>query len=238
MDDPLAGRKILVIDDDPDLLELVGVLFSRAGAIVITACDGEEGLRRFYADRPHLVILDLMMPGMDGWEACRSLRQLSNVPIIMLTALTSTPDVARGLDGGADDYVTKPFANRVLLARARALMRRSMLPATNEKPVRYDDDYLAVDLERRRVMVRGKTVRLTPTEYRLLAYLVQHPGQVLTYEQILEQVWGPEVGQSWQYVQVYIYRLRRKLEKDPRRPRYLLAEPGVGYCFEGWPAPR
>ena len=129
MDDPLAGRTILVIDDDPELLELVGILFSKAGANVITACNGEEGLRRFYAHHPDLVILDIMMPGMDGWEACRSLRQLSDVPIIMLTAMTSTPDVTRGLDGGADDYVTKPFANRVLLARARALLRRSTRPS-------------------------------------------------------------------------------------------------------------
>ena len=237
MPDPLHDSKILVIDDDPELLELVRLLFARAGAHVLTALDARQGLRQFYDHRPDLVILDLMMPGLDGWDTCQRLRELSEVPIIMLTALNQTDSIVRGLDHGADDYVTKPFANRVLLARARARLRRAELSAPGQKPLVYDDGYLAIDLDRRRVRADRRPVELTPTEYSLLAYLLKHASRVLTHEQILERIWGPECLDSTHYVHVYVHRLRQKLEQDPEHPRYILTEPGVGYRFEPPPPP-
>jgi two-component system KDP operon response regulator KdpE len=237
MPDPLHNRRILVIDDDPELLDLMDLLLSRAGAHVLTARDARKGLRQFYDHRPDLVILDLLMPGMDGWEACERFRELSDVPILMLTALDQDGDMVRGLDCGADDYVTKPFGNQVLLARARALLRRAERSASGEKPLVYDDGYLAIDLVQRRVRVRQQPAKLTPTEYRLLVYLLRHAHRVLTHEQILEEIWGEECLDSTHYVHVYVHRLRQKLEQDPEEPRYLLTEPGVGYRFEPQAAP-
>lgn len=231
MTDPLEDRKILIIDDDAEILELLDLLLSRFGAQVATSRTAVEGLRQFYAFRPDLVLLDLMMPQMSGWEVCERLRALSDIPIIMLTALADTRDVARGLECGADDYVTKPFANQVLLARVRALLRRSTLTYSPAMGSAYDDGHLAIDLGRRQVLVRQSPVHLTPTEYKVLAYLFQHHDRVLTYAQILQNVWGPECGESAHYVHVYLHRLRNKLEADPEHPRYLLTEPGIGYRF-------
>jgi two-component system KDP operon response regulator KdpE len=237
MPDPLQDRRILVIDDDPELLDLMDLLLSRAGAHVLTARDARKGLRQFFDHRPDLVILDLLMPGMDGWEACERFRELSDVPILMLTAMDQDGDIVRGLDGGADDYVTKPFGNKVLLARVRALLRRAQGSGAEETPFVYDDGYLAIDLVQRRVQVRQQPAKLTPTEYRLLVYLVKHARRVLTHEQILEEVWGEECLDSTHYVHVYVHRLRQKLEQDPEEPRYLLTEPGVGYRLEPPAAP-
>jgi two-component system KDP operon response regulator KdpE len=228
----LQNRKILVIDDDPEIIELLELMLARAGATVVTACCAEEGLRQFYAHRPDLVLLDVMMPGMDGLETCRRIRQLSDVPIIMLTVLTGTDDFLRGLEAGADDYVTKPFAGEVLVARAQAVLRRAVAPDQDEKLVTYNDGHLAIDLQRRQISVHQEPVKLSPTEYRLLAYLLQNAGRVLTYDQILEQVWGAECLGSTEYVHVYVHRLRHKIELDACNPRYLLNEPGVGYRFE------
>jgi len=228
----LHNRKILVIDDDPEIIELLELMLNRAGGTIVSACSAEEGLRQFYAHRPDLILLDVMMPGMDGLEACRRIRQLSDVPIIMLTVLGGADDVLRGLEAGADDYVTKPFPSEVLVARAQALMRRSEQSGTEERPLVYDDGYLAIDLLRRKVSVRREPVKLSRTEYKLLAYLLRNAGQLLTYEQILEQVWGVECLGSVHYVHVYTHRLRQKLEKDPTNPTYLLNEPGEGYRFE------
>jgi two-component system KDP operon response regulator KdpE len=232
MNDPLPGSKILLIDDDPDILELLDMVFSRAGAQLSTASSAAEGLRAFYALRPDLVLLDLMMPLMSGWEVCDRLRELSDVPIIMLTALDQTDSIARGLESGADDYVTKPFDKQILLARVRALLRRSAPAESIIEPHTYEDGHLSLNLPLRQIRVRQRPVRLTPTEYRLLAYLVPRPRRVLTYQQILEHVWGPECRESIQYVHVYLHRLRQKLEPNPQRPCYLLTEPGVGLRFE------
>ena len=237
MHDPLHDRKLLVIDDNLDLLELLDTLFSKAGATVITARDAREGLHQFYDQRPDLVLLDIMLPGMDGWEVCESLRKLSDVPILMLTALGNTEQIARGLEGGADDYVTKPFANQVLLARVRALLRRSTQASGGEELLTYANGHLTVDLEKRRVLLDQQPVKLSPTEYKLLAYLVHNAGRLLSYDQILRHVWGPECMGNTQYVHVYINRLRRKLEKDWSDPYYLVTESGVGYRFEDWPMP-
>ena len=232
MDDPLHGRTVLVVDDDPQLLTLVERMLAQTGARTVLAEDGHAGLRLFYQHRPDLVILDIMMPGLNGHEVCRLLRELSDVPVLMLTALDDAGQIAASLGEGADDYVTKPFHNEVLLARLRALLRRARRPFPGETRLAYDDGHLAIDLDRRRVRVRGEEVSLTPTEYELLRYLCEHPGRVLTYAQILSHVWGAECVDSTQYVHVYVHRLRGKLGEEPANRRYLITEPGVGYRFE------
>ena len=228
----MQGKTILVIDDDPEMLRLLEHIFSREGAQVCTAAGGQEGLRQFYNYPPHLVVLDVMMPDLDGWQVCARVRQMSDVPIIFLTALNAEAEIIHGLDTGAVDYVTKPFSPHVLVARARAALRQTELAPGTEKTDTYRDDYLAIDLDARRVRVRGEPVKLTKTEYRLLAYLVENAGQVLTPQQILEYVWGREYRDSIDYTHVYMWRLRQKLEEDPQNPRYLLTEHGLGYRFQ------
>ena len=225
----------MVVDDDAHIRELTAHIFAKSGGQVYSASDGNEGLRQFYAHRPHLVILDIMMPNLDGWQVCTQIRLLSDVPIIMLTALGQDEHTIRGLDCGAVDYVTKPFSPKVLAARARAALRQATQAAETHQPASYSDDYLTIDLSQRRVLVRGELVCLTATEYRLLAYLVQNAGRVLTFRQILEKVWGWEYQDSVEYVHVYISHLRKKLEEDPKLPAYLLTEHRVGYRFEKRP---
>jgi two-component system KDP operon response regulator KdpE len=227
----LQGKRILIIDDDPGMIKLIGRCFSETGTHIYSALDGREGLQQFYLHRPHLVILDIMMPDPDGWQICSRIRQVSDVPIIILSALDGEQNIIRGLDGGAVDYMTKPFSPNVLVARAQAVLRQSELNADPEKQVVYGDEYLAIDLVQRQVLVHGVPVALTRIEYRLLAYLVEHAGTVLTHRQILDQVWGPEYDNSRQYLHVYISRLRHKLEKDPLHPQYLVTKHGVGYSF-------
>lgn len=228
----MNGKKILIIDDDVNLGQTIKLTFARAGAEVFTAVDGRDGLRQFYEYRPDLVILDVRMPDINGWETCRQIRLLSNAPIIMLTTLDNDEDVIRGLDHGADDFVTKPFSREVLLARARAVLRRTELLSESEDQSIYNDGYLLIDLRKHRVLVNGEAVQLSSTEFRLLAYLFQHAGQVLTYQNILDKVWGWEYQDSIDYVHVYVSHLRRKLEADPRSPKYLVTERGIGYRFE------
>jgi two-component system KDP operon response regulator KdpE len=228
----LDGKTILVIDDDPSLLRLIEHTFSRTGAVVHVADCGEQGLRQFYARQPDLILLDVMMPEMDGWQVCRRIRQISEVPIVFLTALDAEEDVVRGLDCGAIDYVTKPFSPKILIARAQAAMRRTERASGRSQLPIYRDDYLTIDLETHQVLVREKPVKLTATEYQLLAYLLHNAGRVLSFEQILENVWGYEYQDSVNYVHVYISHLRNKLEEDPKNPRYLLSEHGMGYRFE------
>jgi len=225
-------KKILIVDDDPGMLALVKRILTAEGAEVYTALDGREGLGQFGACRPDLVLLDIAMPVLDGWETCRLMRRLSDVPIIFVTAAAQEDDIVRGLDCGAVDYVTKPFSAKVLLARVRAALRTAEAGTSKRRVARYNDGYLDVDLEAHRVRVGGEPVQLTATEFRLLAYLLENAGRVLTYEQILEQVWGWECQDSVGYVHVYIWHLRQKLEQDPRNPSYLLTERGVGYRFE------
>ena len=231
----MQGNKILIVDDDPIILEIVKQSLDRIDAKVFTATDGSEGLHLFYTNQPDLVILDSMMPNVDGREVCRHIRQYSNVPIIMLTALGRDQDIADALNDGADDYITKPFTVNVLLARIKAVLRRAQLPVSSQQKASattYDDSYLNIDLDQRRVIVEGNAVKLTATEYRLLTYLLQNSGQVLTFKQILENVWGWEYQDNIDYVHVYMSHLRRKLEKNPKKPEYVLTEHGVGYRFE------
>jgi DNA-binding response OmpR family regulator len=230
----MSDAKILVVDDDPTLSELICYSLETEGYRVIVAGDGQEGVRKFYESRPDLVILDVSMPKLDGFEVMRRVREMSDTPVIMLTAQGQENDVVRGLDLGADDYMTKPFRLGELLARIRSNLRRAQMPAATiaAQPAVYNDGYLAVDLETRRITVDGKPVKLTPTEYRLLSYLVQNKGRVLEFQQILENVWGFEYIDDIDYLRVYIWHLRRKIEPNPKKPVYLLNELSVGYRFE------
>jgi len=226
---------ILVIDDDKLTAQLVADQLKNAGYKAYVAHDGREGLRLMYVHRPDLIVLDLMMPKMDGWTTCRRIREVSNVPIIMLTAQDRPNDIIRGLDEGADEYVTKPFDVEVLVARVRAVLRRmSLVPlAPQKEDETYSDHYLTFNPVERRVTINGEPIKLTPTEYNLLALMIKNTGRVLTYRTLLEQVWGWEYIDDVDYLRVYIWHLRRKLEPDPKNPRYVLTEHGVGYRFEG-----
>lgn len=231
--DILHKKKILLIDDDPYLLELVTHIFTtNTKARVSTASNGLEGLRQFFDQRPDLVILDLMMPKMDGWAVCAQIRQLANIPVILLTASSKEEDIVRGLDGGAVDFITKPVKPEILLARVRAALRQASGSPFKEKPKIYHDQYLTIDLTTNRVMVQNRPVKLSATELRLLTYLYQNAGQVLSLAQILSYVWGDSYQNNVEYVHVYASHLRKKLERNPKKPEYLLTEHGVGYRFD------
>ena len=224
--------RLLIIDDDVRLTEAMAIYLRRRSAYRLeVAHKGGDGIQRFHAFHPHLVILDVMMPGMDGWEVCRRLRETSNTPIIMLTARDSETDRVMGLRMGADDYIGKPFSLKELEARVEAVLRRSQ-PAPTGDHVLYDDGRLRVEAASMRVFSRGEAINLTATERRLLFTLVQQAGRVLSSEQLLRQVWGPEYAdQSLDYVKLYIWRLRQKIEPDPAHPTYIQTERGLGYLF-------
>jgi two-component system KDP operon response regulator KdpE len=212
---------------------LVGMFLEREGYKVIRASNGKEGLRLLTKNQPDLILLDIMMPEVDGWETCRRIRDISNVPIIMLTAKSQEIDVVRGLEMGADDYVTKPFDLSELRARIQALLRRTGNMSGEESITsHFDDGWLSIDLNKRLVTVNDELVDLTPTEFRLLTALTQKAGSVVPHRQLLRQVWGPEYGDEIHYLKLYIRYLRQKLEKDPGNPQYLLTEWGVGYRFQ------
>ena len=220
---------ILVVDDDAALRTLCRQALEPSYDVV-EAENGAAALRQMYQHRPALVLLDVSMPVMDGWETCRRIRDMTDVPIIMLTARDTDRDVARGLDSGADDYVTKPFSPIELLARIRAVLRRQRRSTVEEPPLfSYDGGRLVVDTGRRLAVVRGHEVPLSATEYKLLELLARHPGQVLSHEQILEAVWGPAYAGETGYVKTYVGLLRNKIEEDPRHPVYILARRGLGY---------
>jgi two-component system KDP operon response regulator KdpE len=227
-------EKILVVDDSADLLRIVQVCLEREGYEIFTAKNGKECLQRTYSTQPDLVVLDVMMPGMDGWEVLTRLREMSNVPVMLLTAKGREADIVRGLSLGADDYVTKPFGTAELVARVQALLRRNRMPVTR-RVTRYQDNGLSIDLERHEVRVKGSLVDLTPTEFRLLEVLVQNLGKVVPHRTLLTQVWGEEYASEVHYLKLYIRYLRRKLEETPSSPRYILTEWGVGYRFRESP---
>jgi two-component system response regulator VicR len=226
--DPKA--KLLIIDDDTTLVNALEMYLSREGYDVHLAGNGAEGLKAFYALRPDLVVLDVMMPQMDGWETCRRIRELSTVPIVMLTAKGQETDRVMGLKLGADDYVPKPFSLKELVARIEAILRRTRrAESANRSGVLYVNDDLVIDSERWEVRRGGDPIDLTSTELRLLFYLAENAGHVLSHQQLLEQVWGPEYVDNVDYTKLYIWRLRQKLEIDPSAPRYILTERGIGY---------
>lgn len=223
--------RILVVDDNLNLLRGLRDSLEGAGYQVITAGGGREAMCLVYAERPDLIILDVMMPELDGWQVCRRVREMSDVPIVMLTAKAERKDVIKGLDLGADDYLVKPFSVEELLARVRATLRRVRTDPTPSGEG-YSDDYLSISLNDRRITVNGELVKLTPTEYKLLALLVKNKGRVLEFRHILESVWGAEYVDETDYVRTYVWHLRRKLEPDPKSPRYLVSELSIGYRFE------
>jgi DNA-binding response OmpR family regulator len=228
------ARKIMVVDDEPVQRKLLDKVLTGHGYEVLHARNGQESLRLLFEKKPDLVLLDVLMPGMDGWQTCSCIREITDIPIIMLTGKkNSEDDVVRGLECGADEYLAKPVGNRELLARVHSALRRAEQPSYLEKKRKttYSDGYLLIDVDERRIEVEGKRLRLTPREFRLLALLVENADHVLTHQQVLEKVWGWEYIDDVDYVRIYISHLRQKLEADPSQPIYILTEPGVGYSF-------
>lgn len=227
--------KVLIVEDDIEMNRLLRLDLDRHGYEVTMATNGLDGLRMFHEARPDLVVLDVALPGMDGMTVCQRIRELSNVPILIMTAHAVTEEeMAEGLNLGADEYMIKPLRNLEFHARINALLRRAQLSTDSGlQNARYVDDHLLVDVETRRVAVDDEEIRLTPTEFKLLATFVRHKGQVLTFQQILEQVWGYEYSTEHHYPRIYVSHLRRKIEPDPKSPIYIQNEYGVGYRFVG-----
>jgi two-component system KDP operon response regulator KdpE len=222
--------KVLVIDDEPQIRKLLRVSLSAHGYDCEEAASGRDGINKTAIAKPDLILVDLGLPDMDGKAVVEELRGWSRLPIIILTVRDQEQEKIAALDAGADDYVTKPFSVGELLARIRVSLRRSLAPES--EPV-FTCGELSVDLNLRRVTVKGREIKLTPTEYDILRVLIQHAGRVLTHKQLLKTVWGNEYGEDTQYVRVYIGQLRRKIEDDPARPRYIITESGVGYRLMG-----
>lgn len=230
-DDVLKNRTVLVVDDEERMARFIRLNLEHDGFHVIEAYRGAQAIQILRDALPDLILLDVMMPDIDGFEVLRMVREISTVPVIMLTAKGEEDDRVRGLELGADDYVTKPFSPRELVSRVRAVLRRTESAGAAPKEPLEVDDRLKIDFGRREVWVDGELVKLRPTEYRLLYHLVQNAGWVMTYDQILSKVWGYEYRDEPHYVRLYINYLRQKLEKDPANPRYILTERGVGYRF-------
>jgi two-component system KDP operon response regulator KdpE len=228
----VAGEHILVIDDEPRYLRVIAFNLEQEGFQVTSAASGEQGLDVFERSDPDLVVLDLMLPGLDGFEVCRRIREISSRPVIILTARGAEEDKIKGLRIGADDYVTKPFSAAELLARVDAVLRRAQ-PVGERYPTLVFGD-LRIDHLGKRVTKGGEEVRLSPTEYRLLTCLAGSVGVVLSRDELLEKVWGPAYRGEGEILRVALWRLRQKLEDDPASPRYILTRPGMGYVF---PAP-
>jgi two-component system KDP operon response regulator KdpE len=225
--------KLLVIDDADAVIEAATICLAVQwrGAEVIGAYDGESGLDLVERERPDLVLLDITMPGLDGFETLRSIRAFSDVPVIMLTAMDDVVSKIKGLELGADDYVTKPFDHLELLARIRAVLRRLDLPPPITRTPSFRSGDLTVDFASHEVRLREEVMSLTPTEYKLLYHFVRNPNQVLRHQTLLARVWGGEYVDDIEYLRAYVRRLRRKLEDDPERPRHILTERGLGYRF-------
>ena len=227
-----AMKRILVVDDEPTLVATLRYNLEREGYRVITASDGDVGLTLARSDRPDLVILDLMLPAIDGFEVCRLLRREMTVPILMLTAKADEVDKVVGLELGADDYVTKPFSMRELLARVRALLRRAeTLPAVDREILAAAD--LQVDLRRREASKSGQLLPLKPKEYELLVFLLRNRGRAFTREQLLDQIWGYDFVGDTRTVDVHVRWLRQKIEDEPAKPKRLITIRGMGYRFDG-----
>jgi len=226
--------RLLIIDDDQGLLRALELYLGGHGYQIVEAEKGSAGLRKLYNSRPDLVCLDVMLPDIDGWQVLKRIREMTDVPVIMLTARGDEGDRVKGLKLGADDYVPKPFSMRELEARVEAVLRRSRSSNSDEAgKATYSDGYLTIDTERAEVRCDGDIINLTPTEQKLLFYLVQNRGRLLSFEQILQRVWGFEYRDEKEYVRLYVWRLRQKIEPEPEEPRYILTEHGMGYRFAG-----
>jgi DNA-binding response OmpR family regulator len=220
---------ILVVDDEPHVQKLVKANLESSGYRVLTAGDGQEAVDRTAAELPDLVVLDIMLPKMDGYAVCQAIREFSPVPVIMLTARSAQVDLVHGFEVGADDYLTKPFSATELLMRVQAVLRRSKWPEEVMARRGFKAGPIEIDFAQHRVTVAGAEVRLTPTEYRLLTYLATNANRVVLHKELLRAVWGPEYGSETEYLRVYIRYLRQKLEPDPANPIYILTQPGAGY---------
>jgi DNA-binding response OmpR family regulator len=230
-EDTFRNRVILVVDDEERMARFIHLNLEHDGFRVVEAYKGLQAIQSVRDSLPDLVLLDVMLPDMDGFEVLKVIREVSSVPVIMLTAKGEEDDRVHGLELGADDYVTKPFSPRELVSRVRAVLRRAETVSSGPHELIVVDERLKIDFGRREVWVDGSLVKLRPTEYRLLYHLVQNAGWVLTYDQLLSKVWGYEYRDEPHYVRLYINYLRQKIEKDPANPQYILTERGVGYRF-------
>ncbi len=235
-----SAKCILVVDDEPPIQRILRRNLSMGGYDVLVAEDGEQAVEMVQQYQPDLILLDLCLPGrLNGLEVCKQVRLMTQTPIIVLSAVTEEKQKVEALDLGADDYLTKPFSNDELQARVRACLRRAslgeaatdaLLPA---QILQSEDGYLSMNVAGRQVRAGGREVRLTPTEFELLRQLMLYAGRVLTHRSLLQAVWGPEYGEEADYLRVYVRQLRRKVEEEPSRPRYIVTEPGIGYVFRG-----
>ncbi len=230
MADEFARRRILVVDDEERMVRFIRMNLEHDGFQVMEALNGKQAIDKM-RDTPDLILLDVMMPDLDGFEVLETIRGVSSVPVIMLTAKGEEDDRVRGLELGADDYITKPFSPRELVSRVKAVLRRTEGASGSMHGLIEVDDRLKIDFDRREIWLEGKLVKLRPTEYRLLYHLVQNAGWVVSHDQLLQKVWGYEYRDEPHYVRLYINYLRQKLEKDPADPKYILTERGVGYRF-------
>jgi phosphate regulon transcriptional regulator PhoB len=231
----MASQSILVVEDEPDIRKLVQYNLAQERFTVLEAEDGEQALKILQREKPNLIILDLMLPGLSGLELCKLLRerpQTAQLPILMLTAKAGEADKVLGLEIGADDYLTKPFSPREMIARVRAILRRSEAATATDAAPLYTKGPLQIDFSTYEVFVRGKTVKLTLKEFELLRFLVQNPSRVLSRDQLLDRVWGGDTFVTPRTVDVHIRRLRKAIEKDDRRPQWILTLRGVGYKFD------
>jgi two-component system KDP operon response regulator KdpE len=226
----MSAGKVLVVDDEPQIRRVLRVILAGQNYEVLEARSGESALDRFREFLPDLVLLDLNMPGMSGLETCRAIRETSEVPIIVLTVRQEEEEKVDALDAGADDYVTKPFGKKELLARIRAALRRSPLSSATG-PRTFVSGDLEIDFEARKIRSGKNPVRLTPKEFDLLRYLVSHAGKPVPHRELLQAVWGPDYGDQTDYLRVFITHLRKKIEPNPAKPRYILTEPWIGYRF-------
>ena len=226
-----APRVVLVVDDEPRMIRFIRMNLELEGYQVVEASNGIQALDQVRKHMPDLVIMDVMMPKMDGFETLRLLREITTVPVILLTVRSDEDDRIRGLELGADDYITKPFSPRELVSRVNAVLRRAEWPSPPPRTVLRIDDWLLVDFNRHQVIVDDERIDLRPTEYRLLSHLIQNAGWVVPHETLLAKVWGYEYRDETHYLRLYINYLRKKIERDPSTPEYILTERGVGYRF-------
>jgi two-component system KDP operon response regulator KdpE len=223
----MSVARIMVVDDDPQIRRVLRTALVAQGYEAVDARNGEEAVERLREEKPDLIILDVNMPRMNGLETCRTIRTTSDVPIIMLTVRDAESDKIEALDAGADDYMTKPFSSPELLARIRAALRRSPQLSNELQVVRFDD--VEINFNLRRVVVGKREARLTPKEFDLLQYMVAHPNVPIPHTKLLQSVWGADYGNEVEYLRVFVNQLRKKIEKNPSNPKYLLTEPWVGY---------
>jgi len=228
----MIGKNVLIISDDTEFFHFTGPILEKSGAQVIAAQDGMEGIIKIFVHQPDLILLHVRMLESDGFTICRRIREASSTPIILLAPLVQDHVLLRGLDAGADDFLSIPFSSEIFLARAKAVLRRSEQGNGHQGEFNYDDGHLKIDVEKHRVQIKNQLIMLTPVEFRLLAYLLRNAGTVMSFNDILKNVWGREYAGTTDYVHVYISHLRRKIEEVTKSPRYIVTVHGVGYSFE------